>query len=94
MKYFNWNDEKNEKLKLERGLSFEDVEIAISDEKLLDLVNHPNQLKYPGQQIFIVEIAGYAHLVPFVETEEEIFLKSVIPSRKMTKRYLGGKDGK
>jgi len=57
---------------------------------LLDIIEHPNTKKYPNQRIFIVDIDDYAYLVPFVETEERVFLKTVIPSRKMTKRYLGG----
>ncbi len=57
---------------------------------MLDTIQHPNQLPYPGQRIFIVNVEGYAFLVPFVEEEEVIFLKTIIPSRKMTRKYLGG----
>jgi len=57
---------------------------------LLDIIENPNQEKYKGQKMFIVDIDNYAYLVPFVETEKEVFLKTIIPSRKATKRYLRG----
>lgn len=58
----------------------------------IDVFEHPNKKRYPGQKISVVVIEGYAYLVPFVESEEEIFLKTIIPSRKATKQYLGGSD--
>jgi hypothetical protein len=58
----------------------------------VDIVEHPNQEKYKGQKIFIVNIDQYAYLVPFVESEQETFLKTIIPSRKATKKYLRGQD--
>ncbi|NTW49326.1 MAG: BrnT family toxin [Chlorobiales bacterium] len=90
MKYFSWNTEKNEQLKAERGVSFEDVIFYIERGQLLDIVEHPNHEKYAGQRIFIININAYAYLVPFVEDEHEIFLKTIIPSRKATKKYLQG----
>lgn len=75
-------------LKAERGVSFEEVLVAISQGALLDVVEHTNKEKYQNQRIFIVRIRGYAYLVPFVETDGEIFLKTVIPSRSATKRYI------
>ena len=90
MKYFSWNEEKNELLKEERQISFEDAVFYISQGFLLDVLEHPNQEKYQGQKIFVVEIDDYAYLVPFVEDEREIFLKTIIPSRKATKKYLKG----
>ena len=75
-------------LKAERGVSFEEVLVAISQGALLDVVVHPNEEKYPSQRIFIVRIRGYAFLVPFVETNEEIFLKTIIPSRNATRMYI------
>lgn len=57
---------------------------------LLDILEHPNQERYGGQRIFVVKVEGYVYLVPFVETEGEIILKTIIPSRKATKQYLGG----
>lgn len=56
---------------------------------VLDTFDHPNQERYPGQQIHIIAIEDYVYLVPFVESEEEVFLKTIIPSRKATKSYLG-----
>jgi len=88
MKPINWNSDKNLALKAERGVSFEEVLVAISQGALLDVVEHTNKEKYQNQRIFIVRIRGYAYLVPFVETDGEIFLKTVIPSRSATKRYI------
>ena len=87
---YDWNDDINEWLRQERGLLFEDVVFHLSRGGLLDTLEHPNQSRYPGQRIFIVNMEGYAYLVPFVEDNEVIFLKTIIPSRKMTKQYLGG----
>jgi len=92
MKYFDWSLEKNEELKIERQVMFEDVVFAIAHDALLDTIEHPNQTKYPNQRIFVVNINDYVHLVPFVEDENIIFLKTIIPSRKMTKKYLGEKS--
>ena len=90
MKLFDWSDEKNEWLKEARGVTFEEVAYHLTHDGLLDTIEHPDQRKYPGQRIFIVNVEGYACLVPFVEDEKAIFLKTIIPSRKMTKQYLGG----
>ena len=89
MKYFFWNDEKNERLRRERGVSFEETVFHIERGDLLDILEHPNQQRYPGQKIFVVNINGYAFLVPFVESETEVFLKTVIPNHKTTNSYLG-----
>ena len=91
MKRFNWNSEKNQQLIRERGISFEDVVFFILQGEILDNVRHPNPEKYPEQRIFVISIDEYVHLVPYVESSEEIFLKTIIPSRKATKEYLGGK---
>ncbi|MCJ7826538.1 BrnT family toxin [Patescibacteria group bacterium] len=87
MKIFVWDTEKNEKLKKERDVSFEDVLVAIQSGKLLDSLSHPNKEKYSGQMILVVKIFDYVYLVPCVEDEEKIFLKTIIPSRKATKHY-------
>lgn len=92
MKYFDWNLEKNDKLQNERGISFEDILIAIENGHLLAVIEHPAQTKYLNQKIFIVSIDGYAYIVPFIEDEEEFFLKTIIPSRKMTKKYIIKKE--
>ena len=82
MKPYDWSDEKNEWLQQERGVVFEDIVFHLSQGGLLDTIEHPNQQQYPGQKIFIVNVEGYAYLVPFVEDNEMIFLKTIIPSRK------------
>jgi uncharacterized DUF497 family protein len=92
MKYFSWNEEKNELLLSERHISFEDIILYIEKGFLLDLLEHPNPEKYPGQKIFVVQVEEYVYLVPFVENEGEVFLKTIIPSRKATKRYLKGNE--
>jgi hypothetical protein len=88
MKLVSWNTEKNIRLKAERGVSFEEVLSAMSHGGLLDVRGHPNNLQYPNQRMLIVRIRGYAYLVPFVETESEVFLKTIIPSRKATRNYF------
>ena len=92
MDYYKWDNLKNEKLKVERGLSFEQVVMHIERGDVLDLYSHPNQKKYPSQQIIVVEINEYAYLVPFVESSKGKFLKTIIPSRKATRNYLGGRN--
>lgn len=94
LKPYVWNEEKNQRLKAERNISFEEVVSSIAGGNMLDIVEHPNQEKYKEQRIFIIDINNYAYLVPFVETETEIFLKTIIPNRKATRKYLGGKHGK
>lgn len=88
MKYFDWDRRKNQKLKKERDISFEDVVIALNEERILYRGDHPNQKKYPGQKIVVVAIKNYAYVVPFVEDDEKIFFKTIIPNRKATKKYL------
>ena len=89
MKLITWNSDKNKLLQKERNITLEDVVLHISLGCILDTFEHPNQLRYPGQQIHLIDIEGYAYLVPFVESEDEVFLKTIIPSRKATKTYLG-----
>lgn len=86
---FDWSTEKNKQLAEQRGISFEGVVSAIEQGGLLDVLEHPNQDRYPGQLIYVVEIDEYAHLVPFVtQTDGTRFLKTVIPSRKATRDYV------
>jgi uncharacterized DUF497 family protein len=92
MKKISWSSEKNAKLKAERNIGFEDVLIAFSQDKMLDDIGHPNQEKYAHQSVFIMEINDYAYIVPYIENDNELFLKTIIPSRKMTKKYLRGKS--
>ena len=82
-----WSVEKNTILKQTRKVSFEDVESAIMNDKLLDIIPHHNQEKYAHQELMIVYIGNYTYYVPFVMNEEEIFLKNIIPSRKYHKKY-------
>ena len=88
VKYFEWDSDKNERLRSDRGISFHEVVFHIQKGDLLDILEHPNRAKYEGQRIFVVNVDGYAYLVPFVEQEQRVFLKTIIPSRKATKRYL------
>ncbi len=92
MKSYAWNAEKNERLIGERDISFEEIVVSIHLGNEVDIYDHPNQDRYPGQRISVVVVEDYVFLVPFVETDDEIFLKTIIPSRKATKQYLGGKN--
>jgi uncharacterized DUF497 family protein len=88
LKYFSWDNTKNEKLKLERGVSFEDVVFHIERGDVLDVLDHPNHERYGGQRIIVVRIESYAYLVPCEDIGETVVLKTIIPSRKMTRQYL------
>ena len=88
MLYFEWNQEKNELLKLDRELGFENVVAAFDSGKVLALYAHPNQRRYPGQQMLVVEINEYAYLVPFVRDGDKIFLKTIFPNREATEKYI------
>ena len=89
MKLFNWNPEKNRQLVNERGIAFEEIIFLIQNGYLLDEIEHPNSTDYPNQRIFIVEVDAYVYMVPFIENNDELFLKTIIPSRKLTRIYLG-----
>ena len=88
MKYFSWNAAKNEKLRAERGISFEEIVYHIERGDILDILENPNQLQYAGQRVFVVNVDDYAYLVPFMESDTQVVLKTIIPSRKATKKYL------
>ena len=94
MKHYTWNPEKNELLKKERDVGFEDVVFHIEAGDEVDVLERPNKERYPNQKILVVLIEGYAYLVPFVESDSEVFLKTIILSRKATKRYTGGHNEK
>ena len=86
-----WDEDKNQLLRETRNISFEDVELAISEGKILHIGEHGNKEKYPNQYVLIIDINDYAFIVPFVfEDDNTIFLKTIIPSRKETKKYFGG----
>jgi uncharacterized DUF497 family protein len=86
-KVFNWNAEMNQLLIQDRGISFERIVFEIGSGNELAVLEHPNQEKYPGQRISMVQVDDYVYAVPFVETDTEIFLKTIIPSRKATRQY-------
>lgn len=90
MKYFDWSKKKNEKLKKKRDISFEEIVIAIREERVLDIINNPSS-NFPNQKAYVVEINKYVYYVPFVEDDEKIFLKTIIPSRRAKKKYLQNK---
>ena len=85
---FDWNIEKNDELKEKRNISFEIVVVQIENGNILDILEHPNKEKYANQKVYVIEIDDYAYLVPFVKDGDKIFLKTIIPSRKATKKYL------
>ncbi len=93
MKIFRWNAEKNEILARDRGITFEEIIQRIESGAKVIETEHPNQEKYPNQKILIIDVHGYAYLVPCVIIKDEYFLKTIIPSKKATKKYLGGEDG-
>lgn len=88
MKYFDWSEEKNKILMQEREVSFEMVVVCIQEGNIVDKIKHPNQNKYAHQYIYIINIDDYIYAVPFVEDDEKIFFKTIIPSRKLTRQYL------
>jgi hypothetical protein len=91
---FTYSFEKNLYLKATRGVNFVDAELAIVADHVLDIIEHPNSSKYPNQKIYILNLNNYIYLVPFIEkSETEIFLKTIYPSRKLTKKYFGKKQG-
>ena len=88
MNVFRWENEKNEWLIKHRGVCFEQIVLLLEGQEVLDVLDHPNQKRYPGQKIAIVSIDDYAYLVPYVQEGNDIFLKTIIPSRKATREYL------
>ncbi|CUS04705.2 putative toxin-antitoxin system, toxin component [Candidatus Promineifilum breve] len=83
-----WNDEKDQWLQRNRGIAFERVVPSILGNDILDVYDHPNQERYPGQQIFVIQIDDYVYLVPFMEQNGQFFLKTIVPSRKAKRKYL------
>lgn len=84
---YRWSEKKNEQLKQSRGISFEDIVLALESGGLLDVLAHPNPKRYPNQNVLVVAVMDYVYLVPHVEESDHIFLKTVIPSRKATRDY-------
>jgi len=91
MKIFRWNEDKNRQLQMERDVSFEQIVFTIENDEVIDIIRHPNQSKYPGQRIYVLLIHDYIYLVPFVDSDDERFLKTIIPSRRFTKLHREGK---
>ena len=91
MTMFTWNTEKNEILAKTRGITFEEIVERIESGAIVIEVEHPNKKDYPNQKILLVDVNGYAHMVPFVRDRDTFFLKTIIPSRKATRDYFGGK---
>lgn len=88
VKPFRWPPDKNDALRAERGISFEDITVAVEAGALLEVVPHPNPTRYPRQKVMVVAVAGYAYLVPFIEEKDHYFLKTIIPSRKATRDFI------
>ena len=85
---FDWNTEKNQRLVEQRGISFERIVSAIEQGGLVDVLEHPNQARYRGQKIYVVDIEHYLYLVPFVTGADGTrFLKTIIPGRRATRHY-------
>jgi len=91
-KYFDWDEKKNRVLKKKRNISFEEIVLSIANGQLLDILEHPDKEKYPGQKLLIVKMRNYAFVVPYVENEEAYFLKTIYPSRKATRTYITDGD--
>lgn len=85
---FRWDPQKNALLMRERGLSFEQVVLAVESGDLLQVIAHPNPARYPNQKIMVVAMDGYAFLVPFAQEGDGYFLKTIIPSRKATRDFM------
>jgi uncharacterized DUF497 family protein len=90
MNSYRWDNEKNEQLKKQRGIGFEQIVMHVDRGDMIEIVDHPNSVKYPHQKMLVVNIKDYIYLVPFVQNDNEMFLKTIIPSRKATNKYLRG----
>ena len=89
---YEWNPEKNELLKKERNISFEQIIFHLSQGDIWKTADQPDQKNYPGQRIYFVIVEDYIYMIPFVTEDEYVFLKTIIPSRKATKVYKEGGD--
>ena len=88
MMIFNWDNEKNERQKKARGVSFEQIVFLIENDCILDILEHPNKKLYSDQRVYIINIDDYAYVVPYEDKGEERILKTIFPSRKFTQKYL------
>jgi len=85
---FDCDDDKNEQLKTELGISFEQIVFLILNDRILDILEHPNKVKYGNQKLYVIDVDGYAYVVPFEDRKGVRFLKTILPSRKYTQKYL------
>jgi uncharacterized DUF497 family protein len=85
---YQWNTDKNKFLKENRGVTFEQIVMHVENGDVIDIIDHPNAIKYSHQRVLIIKINEYVYSVPFVEENKIRFLKTIIPSRKLTKLYL------
>ncbi|MEA3489170.1 MAG: toxin [Candidatus Omnitrophota bacterium] len=92
MGYIRWDSDKNNELKAKRGVSFEEILVCLENEQVLDIIRNPGT-KRQDQMVFVVRLNNYVYYVPFVEDKEGVFLKTIIPSRKLLKRYLKEREG-
>ena len=88
MSEFDWSDEKSRHLERTRGMCFEDIVVCIQHGDVIDVIRHPNQERYPGQYMMVINLDGYIWLIPYVKQAGVRFLKTIIPSRKATREYL------
>lgn len=88
---FDYSYEKNLKLKQERGITFDEIIELIRNGFVMDIIDHPNQEKYPFQRIYVLDIDEYIWLVPYIQNGNKAFLKTAFPSRDKTKEYFEGK---
>ncbi|MCB4792050.1 MAG: BrnT family toxin [Elusimicrobia bacterium] len=88
MKIHEWDSDKNDKLQKERSISFEEIVFYIERGDVLDIIPNPNKKKYPNQKVYVINVDDYIYLVPFIESEDMVFLKTIIPSRKATRKYV------
>jgi hypothetical protein len=85
---FDWDNDKNEQLKRERGISFEQIVLLILNDRILDILKHPHKMKYSDQKLYVIDVDDYAYVVPFEDGKGVRFLKTIFPSRKYTQQYL------
>lgn len=91
---FEYDPEKDQKLRQERNISFDEIIMLIHEGKLIDILDHPNQSQYAKQKIYVLDVDGYVWLIPYVQNDNRIFLKTAFPSRKHTKQYIRERNGK
>lgn len=82
-----WDEEKNQKLQAERGISFDQIAEIILRKEYLEILENKSR---PNQQIFVIKSNNYIYAVPFIiDVQKNIILKTVFPSRKLYKKYIG-----